>query len=139
MPQTEDKDVAQLLDDAIQEAGISQYELAKRMAEIRGTYLGSQDQAIRRIRRLGQIPTEDVARDLAQAFAPDLDLDDDYFFTPRSSQNLREAIQDALVTIERLQGRVDALERALKNPKQARTAPAAPKRSGSSRQRQASR
>jgi ribosome-binding protein aMBF1 (putative translation factor) len=155
------KDVASLLEEAIKETGLNQYQLAKRLAALRpcqvcgghgdvvgprggvtvclscrGTgqsQLSSQDQAVRRIRRLGQLPGEDVARDLARAFAPELDLPDDYFFQARSVGNLREALQDALAQIGELQKRVESLEKALERQK-----PAAPKRQGSTKRRRAS-
>lgn len=103
------KTIAELLDDALDKAGITQYELAKRMSEIRGTHLGSQDQALRRIRRYGQAPGEDVARDLAHAFSPELALGDDYFITARKP-DVREAARQALAEVEQLRARVSDLE-----------------------------
>lgn len=109
------KDVALLLDEALDDAGITQYELAKRMAELRGTHLGSQDQAIRRIRRYGQTPTDDVARDLARAFE-ELKLPEDYFVSarPSSAAQLREQTEQALEEVARLRARVAKLERLVK-------------------------
>lgn len=113
------KDVAALLDEALEDAGITQYELAKRMAELRGTHLGSQDQAIRRIRRYGQTPTEDVARDLARSFE-ELDLADDHFVSarPPSASQLREVTEQALEEVARLRARVAKLERLVKQLQQ---------------------
>lgn len=109
------KDVASLLDEALEDAGITQYELAKRMAELRGTHLGSQDQAIRRIRRYGQTPTDDVARDLARALE-ELELPEDYFVSarPPSATQLREQTEQALEEVARLRARVAKLERLVK-------------------------
>lgn len=111
----DEKDVASLLDEALEDAGITQYELAKRMAELRGTHLGSQDQAIRRIRRYGQTPTEDVARDLARAFE-ELELPEDHFISarPPSASQLRETMEAALQEVARLRARVSKLERLVK-------------------------
>lgn len=115
MTDTEIKDVGRLLDDMLKDNGISQYRLAAEMAEIRGTHLGSQDQAIRRIRRLGQQPTAEVAADMAQAFnalVPKLRLPEDYFFQSRSTGSLRDAVEEALAKIERLEAEVAALKKA---------------------------
>lgn len=103
------KTIAELLDDALEKAGITQYELAKRMSALRGTHLGSQDQALRRIRRYGQAPGEDVARDLARAFSPELKLAGDHFISARKP-DVREAARQALAEVELLQGRVADLE-----------------------------
>lgn len=108
---TPDKDVGRLLDAALAQAHISQYRLAQRLADIRGVAPRSADQALRRIRRLGQVPTEDVARHLAEAFRPELDLAPDHFYIERSQVN--QSFRDALDEIEALRQRVMALEHLL--------------------------
>lgn len=128
LSEPEEKDVAALLDEALEDAGITQYELAKRLSEERGTHLGSQDQAIRRIRRYGQTPTDDVARDLARAFSPELDLADDHFISarPPTVAQVREAALQALAEVERLRARVSKLEKLVKQLSPAAEPPARP-------------
>lgn len=110
-PVTDTKDVGALLEAALKSAGITQYELAKRLAGIRETHLGSQDQAIRRMRKLGQTPTEDVARDLVEAFKPELVLAADYFVSARPhAGDARQAALDALDEVAQLREKVSDLE-----------------------------
>lgn len=144
MSENEHKDVAALLTDALHEAGLTQYKLAQRLAQLRpcsqcggeakvvpfarrkaipcpmcnGTgrsRAASQDQQLRRIRRFNQLPTEEYAMSLARAFDPDLDLPDDYFYTPReTAQQFREAAMEALTLLPELRQRVEALEAELR-------------------------
>lgn len=122
--------VAERIEHALKTAGISQYELAKRLAELRGTRLGSQDQAIRRIRKQGQTPTADVAHDLAKAFAPELELEPDYFVSsPATKVDHRQLAQQALEEVRQLREKVAALERRLGKEKPRAAARAASKTS----------
>ena len=104
------------LEDALKRAEISQYELAKRLAGLRETHLGSQDQAIRRIRKEGQTPTADVARDLAKAFRPELKLPPNYFVSegrPRAAAT-RQAAEEALAEVRLLRNQVAELEKEVR-------------------------
>ena len=113
-----DKDVGRLLDDALRRSGLSQYRLAQRLAETRGIQQRSADQQLRRIRRLGQVPTEELAHALAEAFRPELDLPADHFYIerPEAATQFRETATAAIAEIAALQQRVEELERALAAP-----------------------
>lgn len=115
MDNPNDKDVGALLDDALKRSGLTQYRLAHRLAELRGVNQRSADQALRRIRRLGQVPTQEVALHLAQAFHPELDLPPDHFYVQRgkATTSLRETAGAALAELAELLRRVEELETAL--------------------------